>query len=89
MGVKHMSGEYDQCENIEDKFSAIIGTFSTFLVHPGSPWDPKASQDPSQNAFLAETCVRRSVFLVVLATFPLYLRIFFITSALLKYLFSL
>ena len=20
MGVKHMSGEYDQCENIEDKF---------------------------------------------------------------------
>ena len=43
----------------------------TFLIPlwsiRGSLWDPKASQNPSQNALLAEICVRRDVFFVILA----------------------
>ena len=33
----------------------------------GSLWDPKASQNPSQNVLLAEICVRRDVSFAILA----------------------
>ena len=43
----------------------------TFLIPfgpiRGSLWDPKASQNPSQNALLAEICVRRGVFFAILS----------------------